>query len=270
MSAVRQVSPPILSRVDDAAIAILTLDCHPNRNALSEAMLAALTAEFAAITDDASVRAVVIAAKGPLFCPGHDLKEMTAHRSDADRGREYFEDIFGRCSAMMQMMARLPQPVIAAIEGIATAAGCQLVATCDLAIAGSEARFGASGVNYGLFCSTPMVALSRNIARKHSLEMLMTGELIDATEAQRIGLVNRVAPAGKALDAALDLARVIAAKPPAAIKAGKQAFYQQIEMPLAEAYAHTSRVIVENMLAGEAEEGISAFIEKRAPRWPNE
>jgi enoyl-CoA hydratase/carnithine racemase len=270
MSAARQPASPILTRDDAEAIATLTLDSFPNRNALSEAMLAALAAELTAIGQDSRVRAVIIAAKGPIFCPGHDLKEMTAHRGDADRGRAYFETVFARCSAMMQMITQLPQPVIAAVEGVATAAGCQLVATCDLAIAGADARFGVSGVNYGLFCSTPMVALSRAVARKHALEMLFTGELIDAEAAARIGLVNRVAPAGCAASTALELGRAVAAKSRVAIRAGKQAFYRQIEMPLADAYAHTSRVIVENMLARDAEEGIGAFIDKRAPQWRDE
>ncbi|WP_342362724.1 enoyl-CoA hydratase [Terrarubrum flagellatum] len=267
MSAALQPSPPILRRHDDKGVATLTLDSQPNRNALSEAMLAALTSELKAIAGDASVRAVILAAEGPVFCPGHDLKEMSAHRADADRGRAYFAEIMGRCSAMMQAIVNLPQPVIAAVEGVATAAGCQLVATCDLAVAGDGARFCTPGVNIGLFCSTPMVALSRNLSRKHAMEMLLTGEMIDADAAFRFGLVNRVAPAGGALGGARELAGVIASKARATVKTGKQAFYRQIEMPLAEAYSYASQVMVENMLARDAEEGIGAFIEKRAPQW---
>ncbi|MBN9062050.1 MAG: enoyl-CoA hydratase [Rhizobiales bacterium 65-9] len=258
---------PILRRQDADAITTLTLDSPSNRNALSEAMLAAISAELGSIAADDSTRVVIIAAAGPVFCPGHDLKEMTAHRSDPDRGRAYFADIMGRCSAMMQAIVHLPQPVIAAVDGVATAAGCQLVASCDLAVAGAAARFCTPGVNIGLFCSTPMVALSRNLSRKHAMEMLLTGEMIDAETAARMGLVNRVAPLDAALSVAMDLARAVAAKPRATVKIGKEAFYRQIEKPLSEAYDYASTVMVDNMLHCDAEEGIGAFIEKRAPRW---
>lgn len=257
-----------LSRHDEGAIAILTLDHQASRNALSDAMMAALQANLDEIARETTVRAVILAAKGPVFCAGHDLKEMTARRSDADKGRRYFEEAFARCAELMQSLVRLPSPVIAAVDGVATAAGCQLVASCDLAVASGSARFATPGVNIGLFCSTPMVALSRNVARKHAMEMLLTGEMISAEDAARIGLVNRVTENGKtALAGALELSRRIAAKPKATVRTGKEAFYSQVEMKLDEAYAYTSRVMVENMLASDAQEGIGAFIGKREPRW---
>ncbi|PTM43550.1 enoyl-CoA hydratase/carnithine racemase [Bosea sp. 124] len=263
----RPDAAPALRREDADGIATLTLDRPQSRNPLSEAMLAALADALTAIGTDRTVKAVVLAAEGPVFCAGHDLKEMSAHRADPDRGRAYFADILGRCSAMMQQITALPQPVIAAVEGTATAAGCQLVASCDLAVAGEAARFCTPGVHIGLFCSTPMVALTRNLAAKHALEMLLLGEMVPATEAARMGLVNRVAPAGGALAEAQRLAAVIASKSPATIKVGKRAFYEQREMGLKAAYDHASAVMVENMLARDAEEGIGAFVEKRAPVW---
>ncbi|HMO28682.1 enoyl-CoA hydratase [Enterovirga sp.] len=262
-------APPLLRR-DEAGIAVLTLDRPASRNALSEALIGALTEELDRIGADRSVRAVVLAASGPVFCAGHDLKEMTTRRKDADRGRAYFAEILGRCSAMMQRIVRLPQPVIAAVEGIATAAGCQLVASCDLAAAGEKARFCTPGVNIGLFCSTPMVALSRNLSRKHAMEMLLLGETIPAAEAARMGLVNRVVPAGSAVAEAMRLAAIIASKSTLTVRIGKKAFYEQAEMTLAEAYDHASRVMAENMLARDAEEGIGAVLEKRQPIWTGE
>ncbi|KRE08310.1 enoyl-CoA hydratase [Bosea sp. Root670] len=258
---------PVLLRQDAGGIATLTLNRPQARNPLSEAMLAALSETFAAIATDRSVKVVILTAAGPVFSAGHDLKEMTAHRADADRGRSYFTDILGRCSAMMQQITALPQPVIAAVEGTATAAGCQLVASCDLAVAGEGARFCTPGVHIGLFCSTPMVALSRNLSAKHALEMLLLGEIVPADEAARMGLVNRVVPAGDALAEARRLAAIIASKSPATVKIGKRAFYEQSEMGLKAAYDHASAVMVENMLARDAEEGIGAFVEKRAPVW---
>ncbi|SEG72311.1 enoyl-CoA hydratase [Bosea lathyri] len=258
---------PVLLREDAGGIATLTLNRPQSRNPLSEAMLAALAEAFTAIAADRSVRVVVLSAAGPVFSAGHDLKEMSAHRADADRGRAYFTDILGRCSGVMQQVMNLPQPVIAAVEGTATAAGCQLVASCDLAVAGAEARFCTPGVHIGLFCSTPMVALSRNLAAKHALEMLLLGEMVPAEEAARMGLVNRVVAAGQALAEAQRLAAVIASKSPATVKIGKRAFYEQREMGLAAAYDHAAAVMVENMLARDAEEGIGAFMEKRAPVW---
>ena len=258
---------PILLRSDSGGVATLTLNRPQARNPLSEAMLAALAEAFAAIAADRAVKAVILAAEGPVFCAGHDLKEMSARRADPDRGRAYFADILGRCSAVMQAITALPQPVIAAVEGTATAAGCQLVASCDLAVAGAEAQFCTPGVHIGLFCSTPMVALSRNLSAKHAMEMLLLGEMVPADEAARMGLVNRVVAAGGALAEAARLAAVIASKAPATIRIGKRAFYEQREMALAAAYDHAAAVMVENMLARDAEEGIGAFMEKRTPVW---
>jgi enoyl-CoA hydratase/carnithine racemase len=260
-------SVQILQRDDADGIATLTLNRPEARNPLSEAMLAALSETLAAIAKDVSVRAVVLAAAGPVFSAGHDLKEMSARRADPDRGRSYFADVLGRCCSVMQQITALPQPVIAAVEGTATAAGCQLVATCDLAVAGEAARFCTPGVHIGLFCSTPMVALSRNLSAKHAMEMLLLGEMVPAQEAARMGLVNRVVPAGEALTQAKRLAALIASKSAATVKVGKRAFYEQRDMGLKAAYDHASAVMVENMLARDAEEGIGAFMAKRAPDW---
>ncbi len=257
----------ILLREDIASVAVLTLNRPQARNSLSEAMLGALGDALTAIAHDDTVRAVVLAANGPAFSAGHDLKELNRHRADEDRGRAYFKHIMTMCSAVMQQIVTLPQPVIAAVQATATAAGCQLVASCDLAIASRAAKFATPGVNIGLFCSTPMVALSRNVPRKAAMEMLLTGEMISAEEASRIGLVNRVVAPGSERDEALDLAKKIATKSTLTVKVGKEAFYRQLEMPLAEAYKYTSEVMVENMLARDAEEGIGAFIEKRQPKW---
>lgn len=243
---------------------------NPPANALSLAMIAALQAELDQARDDKSVRVIVLAASGKLFSGGHDLKEMTAHRTDADRGRGFFESTFAACSAMMQSIVRHPKPVIAQVDGIATAAGSQLVASCDLAIASDRSSFGVNGIDVGLFCSTPAVALSRKVKPKHAMEMLLTGEMIDAATARDFGLVNRVVPA-EYLDQVVEkYVRTIAAKSPTAVRMGKQAFYAQLEKPLAEAYDLASGVIVENMLARDAEEGIGAFIDKRKPVWTGE
>jgi enoyl-CoA hydratase/carnithine racemase len=261
---------PVLLRETIGPVAVLTLNRPHSRNTLSEAMLAELSHQLTEIAKDRAVRAVVLAAKGPGFSGGHDLKEMTARRSDADGGRAYFQHIMQTCSAMMQQIVGLPQPVIAAVQGTATAAGCQLVASCDLAVASSAAKFGVSGINAGLFCSTPMVALSRNVARKHAMEMLLTGDLVSADHALRIGLVNQVVAPGSEREAALALARKIAGKSSYVVGIGKRAFYRQVEMGLADAYRFTSDVMVENMLAHDAEEGIAAFVEKRAPKWQDD
>ena len=258
---------PVLLQERRGGVAVLTLNRPEQRNSLNEGMLAGLSECLAAIAPDDTVRAVVIAANGSVFCAGHDLRELTAHRSDADGGRGYFREIMARCSTLMQALVNLPQPTIAAVQGTATAAGCQLVASCDLAIASAAARFCTPGVNIGLFCSTPMVALSRNVAGKHAMEMLLTGEMISADEAARIGLVNQVVAPGSEREAALKLAAKITAKSALTVKIGKEAFYRQLEMPLAEAYEYASAVMVENMLTRDAEEGISAFIEKREPKW---
>jgi enoyl-CoA hydratase/carnithine racemase len=258
---------PILLREDKGSIAILTLNRPQARNSLSEAMLETLRDALTAIARERSVRAVVLAANGPAFCAGHDLKEINARRSDADRGRAYFKRIMELCSTVMQQIVTLPQPVIAAVHATATAAGCQLVASCDLAVASETAKFATPGVNIGLFCSTPMVALSRNVSRKHAMEMLLTGDLIPAEDAAQIGLINRVVAPGSERAQALALAEKIAGKSALTVKIGKEAFYRQAEMPLADAYKYASEVMVENMLARDAEEGISAFIEKREPKW---
>jgi enoyl-CoA hydratase/carnithine racemase len=251
-------------------IAVLTLNREGARNSLSTELLEAMIAALAAIAADPAIRAVIIAANGPAFCAGHDLKELTARRTDADGGRAFFTTVWQLCSTMMQAVVRLPQPVIASVQGAAFAAGCQLVAACDLAVASTAASFATPGVNIGLFCSSPMVALSRNVARKHAMEMLLTGDAIAAQEALRIGLVNRVVPPGEECDEAIRLARHIASKSAAAIRIGKAAFYAQLDMSLAEAYDYTSRVMIENMLNADAEEGIGAFIEKRKPNWSDQ
>lgn len=266
-SAPAGATEPALLREDAGNIAMLTLNRPQARNSLSEAMLAALSQELESIAADKGIRAVIIAARGPAFSAGHDLKELTAHRADPDGGRSYARDIMERCSAVMLAILRLPQPVIAAVEATATAAGCQLVATCDLAVASTTAKFCTPGVNIGLFCSTPMVALSRNVARKPAMEMLLTGDLISAEEAHRVGLVNRVVEPGTAREEALKLARKIAGKSAAVVKLGKEAFYRQLEMGVVDAYRYASEVMVQNMMARDAEEGIAAFVEKRQPIW---
>lgn len=259
--------PSILLREQVGDVAVLTLNRSAARNSLSDGLIAELHAALDEIAGDTSVRAVVITAKGPAFSAGHDLKELTARRADDDRGRAYFGQLMNACSAMMQAVVRLPKPVVAAVQGIATAAGCQLVASCDLAIASEEARFATPGVDIGLFCSTPMVALSRNVPRKQAMEMLLTGEPISAERAREIGLVNRVVPAGTERDAAVALAQQVARKSAHTIKIGKEAFYRQAEMNLADAYRFAAEVMTENMMARDAEEGIGAFIEKRMPTW---
>lgn len=261
---------PLISRLEDGILR-LTLNRPQRMNSLSEEMMAALKAALEGAASDDAVRVVVLdAAPGKVFCAGHDLKELTAHRADADRGRAYFKEIMDTCSALMQQIVMLPKPVIAVVEGVATAAGCQLVASCDLAITTDTATFCTPGVNIGLFCSTPMVALSRNALRKQAMEMLLTGESIDASTAKDFGLINRIVPKQYLDQVVTKYAQVIASKSPLTLKIGKEAFYSQIEMPLAEAYAHCANVMVENMLARDAEEGINAFLQKRAPEWTGE
>ena len=262
--------PSILLQENVGSIRVLILNRPAARNSLSEGLIAELHAALNQIRDDNSVRAVVIAANGPAFSAGHDMKELTARRSDADRGRAYFGQIMNACSAMMQAVVHLPKPVVAAVQGIATAAGCQLVASCDLAVASETAGFATPGVDIGLFCSTPMVALSRNIPRKQAMEMLLTGEPISAETAKAVGLVNHVVAAGTERDAAIALAQKVALKSAYTIKLGKEAFYRQAEMNLADAYRYAAQVMTENMLARDAEEGIGAFIEKREPKWRDE
>ncbi len=245
----------------------ITLNDPASRNALSEGMLRALSTELEATASTRSVRVVVLAASGPVFCAGHHLKELTARRADSDRGRAYFTQIMTLCAKVMQQIVHMPQPVIAEVQGTATAAGCQLVATCDLALAAETVHFATPGVNIGLFCSTPMVALSRNVSRKQAMAMLLTGEMIDAQEAERIGLINQVVPAADLTTRTMALAQKIASKSTLTVKTGKEAFYRQAEMPLEQAYAYAAQVMVDNMLARDAEEGIGAFIDKREPRW---
>lgn len=257
----------LLERCDTNAVAHLRMNAPDRLNALSDEMLTALQDQINALQNDRSVRAVVISGAGKAFCAGHDLKQMTAGRQAEDGGKAYFHDLFNRCAKVMTGLTRLPQPVIAQAHGIATAAGCQLVASCDMAVAAEGTRFGVNGVNIGLFCSTPMVALSRVIPRKRAFEMLSTGEFLQADEAQALGLVNRVVPKDQLEAATTALAETVANKLGAAVKIGKTAFYQQLEMGLDDAYAHTGAVMVENMLFRDTEEGISAFLEKRPPDW---
>ncbi|KJC56836.1 enoyl-CoA hydratase [Bradyrhizobium sp. LTSPM299] len=258
---------PILLRETVGSIAVLTLNRPAARNSLSEGLIGELHAALKDTAGDKSIRGVVIAANGAAFSAGHDMKELTARRTDPDRGRAYFAEIMTACSMMMQTVVQLPKPVVAAVQGIATAAGCQLVASCDLAVASEIATFATPGVDIGLFCSTPMVALSRNVPRKQAMEMLLTGEPITAATAQSIGLINRVVPAGTERDAAIALAQQVALKSAYTVKLGKEAFYRQAEMSLADAYRYAAEVMTENMMARDAEEGIGAFIEKREPKW---
>ncbi len=262
-------TPILLSDTQDY-ITTLTLNRPAARNSLSESLLAELTNAVVACGTDPATRVIVVAANGPVFCAGHDLKELTARRSDADRGRAYFTEVMAACSTLMQVIVACPKPVIAAVHATATAAGCQLVATCDLAVAGESAGFCTPGVNIGLFCSTPMVALSRNVPSKRAMEMLLSGEIVDAATALDFGLVNRVVPDGDVLMEAHEMAAVIASKSPATVATGKVAFYRQLDMPLADAYDFAADVMVRNMLHHDAEEGIGAFIEKREPQWSSE
>ena len=258
----------VLLDEDRGPVRILTLNRPQARNSLSMDLMAAVHAAVREAGETEAVRAVVLTGAGPAFSSGHDLKELTAHRNDPDRGRAFYTETMAACSEMMLAIVRCPKPVIAAVNGIATAAGCQLVASCDLAVAAADARFATPGVNIGLFCSTPMVALSRNVSRKGAMEMLLLGEMVGAEEAQGLGLVNRVVEADRVVNEAVEFGRRIATKPARTLKIGKEAFYRQLEMPLEEAYRYAAEVMVENMLDAEAEEGIGAFIGKRAPNWP--
>jgi enoyl-CoA hydratase/carnithine racemase len=260
---------PVLTREDADGIATLTLNRPGALNALSEGLLAALQAEFDRLATDTTTKAVILRGAGRAFCAGHDLREMQAARQAPDAGRAYFTALFAKCARMMTSIRMLPQPVIAQAHGLATAAGCQLVASCDMAVAAEDARFGVNGVNIGLFCSTPMVALTRNIPAKHAFEMLTTGQFIDAARAERLGLVNRVAPAERLEEETRALAAAVAGKLASAVRVGKRAFYEQAEMTLDAAYAHTGRVMAENMLHRDTAEGVQAFLEKRKPDWPS-
>lgn len=257
----------ILERCDTGGIARLTMNTPEKLNALSDEMLAALQDQIDALREDSSIKVLILSGNGKGFCAGHDIKQMTAGRAAEDGGKAYFKDLFARCTSVMMGLQSLPQPVIAQVHGIATAAGCQLVASCDLAVAAEGTKFGVNGVNIGLFCSTPMVALSRNIPRKQAFELLTTGEFIDAARAVELGLANRAVPLDQLEAETTNLAETIASKLGAAVKIGKQAFYEQLQMPLDQAYAYTSGVIVENLMYRDTIEGMAAFIEKRAPDW---
>ena len=260
--------PAVLRTNAGPGIVRLTLNRPGQRNALSGELMTALETALDETAADPDVRVVILGANGPAFCAGHDLKEMTAHRQDTDKGAAFFAGLFGQCSRLMTKIVRHPRPVIAEVHALATAAGCQLVASCDLAVAAESAHFATPGVNIGLFCSTPMVALSRNVGRKQAMEMLLTGEALSAARAREIGLVNRVTPAHGLSSETETLAALIAAKPVATLKLGKAAFYQQAEMTLEAAYAFASETMTMNMLNAEANEGILAFVEKRPPAWP--
>ncbi|MCX7280860.1 MAG: enoyl-CoA hydratase [Alphaproteobacteria bacterium] len=261
-------TPPLLLTAHTGGVLRLILNRPGARNALSSELMAALKSALDSAAADNASRVIVIAAEGPVFSSGHDLKDLARHRADGDAGRAAYAALFAQCSELMQAIVRNPKPVIAQVQGIAAAAGCQLVASCDLAVASTSARFATPGVDIGLFCSTPMVALSRNIGRKAAMEMLLTGELIDGDKAVQVGLINKVV-APEILDGeVMQIARKIASKPRGTLKIGKEAFYRQLKMPLAEAYTYASQVMTENMLDGEACEGINAFIEKREPKWP--
>lgn len=258
---------PILLRADDGPIAEITLNTPANLNALSQEMLAALQRTLDEIAVDRAIRVVILRGAGKAFCAGHDLRQMTAGREADDGGQAYFEALFSQCSEVMLAITRLPQPVIAAVHGIATAAGCQLVATCDLAIAAEGTRFGVNGVNIGLFCSTPMVALTRVVPPKRAFELLTTGEFVDASEACSLGLVNRVVPRDDLVAATRTLAATIAGKLGPVVAMGKRTFYEQAELGLADAYRHAGRVMAANMLRRDTAESIAAFLGKRAPEW---
>lgn len=257
----------LLERHDTNAIAHLKMNAPEKLNALSEEMLSALQSQFDSLQNDRHIRAVILSGAGKAFCAGHDLKEMTAGRQAEDGGKAYFIKLFQKCAQMMTSIQKLPQPVIAQVHGIATAAGCQMVASCDMAVAADNTRFGVNGVNIGLFCSTPMVALSRNIPRKQAFEMLTTGQFINAERARELGLVNRIASEDCLQAATAELAETVASKLAVAVKIGKEAFYNQLQMPISDAYDYTGSVMAENMLFRDTEEGISAFIEKRDPNW---
>lgn len=259
---------PLVLRDDHGhGVTVLTLNRPASRNSLSLQMLQTLEDALATIGEDASVRCVILAAAGPVFCAGHDLREIKAHRADADHGRAFYDRAMETCARVMQAIIGLPQPVVAAVQGVATAAGCQLVATCDMAVAAEPARFCTPGVDIGLFCSTPAVALARAVPRKMAMEMLMLGDMIPAEEALRIGLVNRVVEHGHLMEAALDIAGRIAARSALTVRMGKRGFYHQVDLPLAEAYRAAARIMADNLMAHDAAEGIGAFLEKRQPVW---
>lgn len=258
---------PLINEARVGPVAFITLINPAARNALSTTMMEALSTAISKINDDPDISVVVLRGEGPVFCAGHDLKEMLAHKEDADGGRAFYDRLFSQCSDLMMSIVQSPKPFIAEIDGVATAAGCQLVATCDMAYASEASRFATSGINLGLFCSTPMVALSRNVSRKNAMEMLLTGDMTSAEEAMRTGLINRSLPKDALTDEVMRVATRIASQSPAVVKLGKQAFYRQLEVGLTGAYALTAEVMTENMLMHDAGEGFTAFFGKRKPEW---
>lgn len=265
-----QADAPLLTDYPAPGVARLTLNRPAQRNSLSRELMQRMTEALNELAADAGVRVILLGAQGPAFCAGHDLREITGARSEDDQGRAFFEATMAECSTLMQTIVETPKPVIARVHATATAAGCQLVASCDLAVAGRAAHFATPGVNIGLFCSTPMVALARNVGRKHAMEMLLTGEPIDADRAAAMGLVNRAVADDELDQAVMALAETIAGKSGRTLAIGKAAFYRQLEMPLADAYAYASEVMVHNMLTADAEEGIGAFLDKRSPTWTHQ
>ena len=258
-----------ISHCVDAGVGWLVLNNPPQKNVLSCETMHQMTARLAAFDGDKAVRVIVIAAIGDVFCAGHDLKELNAQRTNPDGGRAFFEKVMRQCVDMMAQIMSLSKPVIGVVDGLATAAGCQLIATCDLAICSAQSHFATPGVNIGLFCSTPMVALSRNVGRKQAMEMLLLGDNINADKAVELGLVNRAVADDQLATALADMTAILCAKSDITMTRGKQAFYEQIDLPIGAAYDHTINVMVENMMAADADEGIGAFIEKRKPNWQN-
>ena len=259
----------LLEDLNDIGIFRLTLNDIGNKNALSELMMHKLIEAISKASKDNSVKLIVIASTGNVFCSGHNLKEINEAQKADDKGESYYLDLFKICSELMQSIINCPKPVIAEVNGIATAAGCQLVASCDLAIASDSSKFATPGVNIGLFCSTPMVAISRNISKKDSMKMLLTGDMISADEAKRISLINDCVPDDQLTKSVMDLAKNISEKSQAVLKIGKEAFYKQSQLNIEDAYEYTSMVMTQNMLIDDASEGINAFLEKRNPKWKN-
>jgi len=257
----------LIEKSCDKGVLRLVMNNLDQKNALSESMMSILMEEIKGASSDPSIKVIVLAANGNVFCSGHDLKEITAARENEDSGEDYFKNLFNSCSSLMELIVNIPQPVIAEVDGVATAAGCQLVASCDLAIASHESKFATPGVNIGLFCSTPMVALSRNVNKKNAMEMLLTGDFINAEKAKEIGLINNTAPKEELTIEVSKLAEKIASKSSVTVSIGKKAFYAQAEMNLSEAYKYTSQIMKDNLLNDDAKEGIDAFIEKRSPDW---
>ena len=263
-------NPIVLKEELKSGLLRLTLNNPQSKNALSEDMISALINSIDSASNDHSIKVIIIAASGNVFCAGHDLKEITEARESEDSGDRYYKNLFDSCSSLMQLIVNSPKPIIAQVDGVSTAAGCQLVASCDLAIASDVSKFATPGVNIGLFCSTPMVALSRNVHKKNAMEMLLTGDMIDCKKAKEIGLINEYVSPDNLNDSVLHLAEKIASKSSRTLATGKKAFYKQAEMSLADAYEYTSEVMKENLLRSDAKEGINAFLEKRTPKWDDE